>query len=469
MSRKNTTLQQLFGKVENKTEPSNKPHGHSLPVPPSAKLSRQAASVKVGEIAPKFLPPPNTAPSPIHNERMAPTVNSFMETLMAVRHAKVITHASILKIEPGGLERMGDLQSASSFHAEALASDHKNQSPLVSGKVVIDVVLANTISCGGCSLSHEGKLGIEEKERRQIAAILPAGFLNDVVVELTHEIFNTVRRLHTTVLAERPSRSSLGHLGGDERIDIKFPNALLFLSRALHAFFWTLDTARSVEETAVAESLLEIEPAEGGAQGSPCRDHGDHELSFSSEKVLSRRFLWVSDVKQILLELKGTSVVLKSIEQVLEKYDVSSKVVAPTDAPINLVSNLVERIDLRIRTLGAWVELVETAKHSRIRAMKRRSTFEYLKEERLQEAEKECQQMLPELAVISQQCHRSGELSKQPILRLDPTALTTPRRTSRPASTGWRKRFFFLDYESLTYSHKLPSQGNSHFYLKQSL
>lgn len=72
---------------------------------------------------------------------------------------------------------------------------------------------------------------------------------------------------------------------------------------------------------------------------------------------------------------------------------VSSKVVAPTDAPINLVSNLVERIDLRIRTLGAWVESVETAKHSRIRAMKRRSTFEYLKEERLQEAEKECQQV----------------------------------------------------------------------------
>lgn len=30
----------------------------------------------------------------------------------------------------------------------------------------------------------------------------------------------------------------------------------------------------------------------------------------------------MSDVKQILLELKGTSDVLKSIEQVLEKYDV---------------------------------------------------------------------------------------------------------------------------------------------------
>jgi len=276
------------------------------------------------------------------------------------------------------------------------------------------------------------------------------------------------------------AQSLLGRLGQDGSAR-DFAKSLSKIGAALHSSLQVLDAIRSLQEPAD-----ELNP-QASSSSSASSMSSEQQLFVGSSSPV-RASQWARFAARFKEDLSSARDQLGEVAILLADICGPSASLEAT----TLVDTMVERIGRRVSQLGLAVEaaqvLEDTAKQNKMKL---------LEEEFAAEAEVERQQMIKETAIISQKCHRSGELEKQPIvqrelattsradaagtedslsfadsrskgggggsssggagfLRAAGSALAGSLGSSKGSGEGksgsWQKRYFFLDYQSLLYT-----------------
>jgi len=266
----------------------------------------------------------------------------------------------------------------------------------------------------------------ESKEGQRMSVVISAGASTEVILEVFAEMINSIGRLRTSLNSEDTTRSR--PYSANPHAD--FEKTLNRISSALHSSLKVLDAFRE-----------NIEP-KGQWAWAP------YAKRFSSDLVNANEML--SQIRILLIKLHGAHAMV----------DVTA-----------LVDKMIQRIKLRIDELGQAVSAFDKDQQKRSAKSLRKS----LVEEKGFEKERERLQILAEADVVSQKCHRSGELEKLPIVKrtqgaqgvdvragvtAEIKAKTADKGPQKPTSNNWRRRYFFLDYKALTYTHNTKGQSD---------
>jgi WD40 repeat protein len=277
----------------------------------------------------------------------------------------------------------------------------------------------------------------ESKETQRMSVVISAGASTEVVLEVFAEMINSIARLKTSLSSEDTLRSR--PYSANPHAD--FEKALGRISSGLHSSLKVLDAFRE-----------SVEP--------------------------KGQWAWAPYASRFCSDLQNANQMLTNIRDLLVKLHGANAMVDVTE----LIDKMAERIKLRTTELSSAVTAWDSDQQKR----NANSLTKSLVEEKGFEKERERLQILAEADVVSQKCHRSGELEKLPIVKrtlvkdspvveTSKAGLTAELRakaektnstdktttsSSKPASSNWRKRYFFLDYKALTYSHNTKGQSD---------
>jgi hypothetical protein len=267
--------------------------------------------------------------------------------------------------------------------------------------------------------------------------------------------------------------SLLGRLGQDGSAR-DFAKSLSKIGAALHSSLQVLDAIRALQEP--SDEIAALNPQAASSSSS-----SDQQLYVGSSSPV-RASQWARFAARFKEDLSSARDQLGEVAILLADICGPSASLEAT----TLVDTMVERIGRRVSQLELAVEAAQALEDTT-----KQNKMKLLEEEFAAEAEVERQQMIKETAIISQKCHRSGELEKQPIVQREMTtsnsadaagaedslsfadsrskgggggsssggagflrSLVSGSKNGGDGKSGgsWQKRYFFLDYQSLLYT-----------------